>query len=413
MTRAEARAHEPAALGLMAYWGYVAGVNGAAAPLLAASFGVPEPLLPSALAWIGFASLGALASGRLADRVGRRRVALAAAAGLPLAAAASALAPSLAAYVVAQLFSYACGTTLLGALVVMISEHAGPAQRAAAQARGGIAFTVGAALPLVLCAAVAPAGIDDAERWRWLWWAATPALAFWPLVARALREPARWQRTAAAAYRARHLPGRGARRILCAAALVAAAEVASRSWLFFHAVNGLGLPPRRALLVIATGGVASLLGFDGGARLADRLGRRLAFALAAGCFATGAVVYFGASLATSGDPVWLLVAAFSAMGVGGNAATIAFRAHATELVPTRARGELAGAVAVAGSVGWIASMFATSALAHAVGSLGLAVAALVAFAVPAAVCLVLSLPETAGTDGDAAELALPDLAQGI
>ena len=61
----------------------------------------------------------------------------------------------------------------------------------------------------------------------------------------------------------------------------------------------------------------------------------------------------------------------------------------------------------------LALFLATSALAHAVGSLGLAVAALVAFAVPAAVCLVLSLPETAGTDGDAAEPALPDLAQGI
>lgn len=402
MTASDATRHERAALGLMAYWGYVAGVNYAAAPLLAASFGVSEPVLASAFAWIGVASLAALALGRIADRIGRRRIALAASAGLPFASVASALAPSLAAYVGCQLVAYACGTALLGTLVVMTSEHAEPAQRASAQARAGAAFTLGAALPLLLCAAIAPGGIADAERWRWLWWAATPAALLWPLATRVLRETPRWRGWQERAPRARRAGlGPCALRLLGAAAVVAAAEVATRSWLFLHAVRALGLPPRHAVLVMGAGGLASLLGFGAGARLADRVGRRTAFAVAAACFATGAIGYFGISLATTRDPAPLLLASLAMLGIGGNAATTAFRSHATELTPTSARGALTGAMAVAASVGWIASMSITSALARVCGAFGLAVAALVAMAVPVAVVLVLSLPETAGANLEA------------
>lgn len=398
----ESRQSTIATLALMAWWGHAAGVNGAAAPLLAKSFGVSESALASSLGWIGLASLGALVLGRWADRVGRRRVALFASATLPLAAAASALATSLASYVVAQMLVYASGTTLLAALVVLVAEHASPDERAKAQARAGVAFLTGTAVPLIACAWLAPHGVAQAERWRWLWWMAVAPAVIWPFALRSLRDAPRWVTRAADSEAPIAVETRGDRGrvrlpiLVSAAALIAAAEVASRSWLFFHAVATLGLSPRRALLVIATGGAASLLGFSGGARIADRYGRRIAFLGAASLFAFGATGYFGASLDVAGDPAALLLVSFAAMGIGGNAAITAFRAHATELTPVDRRGALAGSLAVANAAGWVAAMFVTSALAHALGSLAFAVTALVGVAVPAAIALVLWLPETAG-----------------
>lgn len=395
---AAARRSDLAVLGLMACWGYAAGVNGAIAPLLAASFGVGESEIASALGWIGLASLGALALARLTDRIGRRRVALAASVALAPAAIASALADSLFAYVVAQALVYACGTSLLASLTVLVAETADCEQRARAQGRAGLAFVVGTALPLVATAALAPQGIAQCERWRAVWWIAALSGVAWPLAFAWLRDAPEWHAAAPTrefiAVRASVLR-RPAPVLIGASAAIATAEVAARSWLFFHAVVTLGLSPRRAFAVIAAGGFASLVGFGAGARLADRCGRRAAFLASAGLFAIGASGYFGASRDVAGDPSWLLFASFAAMGIGGNAATTAFRTHATELVPLRARGAIAGSLAVASASGWVAAMFATSALAAALGSLGFAVVAIVAVTVPTAIGLVLSLPETA------------------
>ena len=70
------------------------------------------------------------------------------------------------------------------------------------------------------------------------------------------------------------------------------------------------------------------------------------------------------------------------------------------------RGALAGSLAVANAAGWVAAMFATSALAHAFGSLAFAVTALVMVAVPTSIALVLCLPETAGGRPSSARIEL-------
>jgi MFS family permease len=407
------RGERAALFALLGYWGFVAGVNGAVAPLLAESFAASDAALASALGWIGFASLGALALGHVADRIGRRRVALAAAAGLPFAAAGAAMANSLTAYVAAQLVAYACGTTLLGVLIVLTAERAPGAARAAEQGRAGLAFTIGTALPLLICASIAPDAASHADRWRFVWAAAVAPVVVLPLVARRMRESDRWRRIATRPrIPSPRAPSRDLRMLLAASTSIAAAEIAARSWLFFHAVRGLGVSPRRALAVIALGGAASLLGFAWGGRVADRHGRRFAFEAFAALFALGVVGYFGVSHGWAGDPTGLLVVSFAAMGVGGNAASTAFRSLATELAPTRARGRLAGALAVAQAAGWIASMFAISALASALGSIGFAVCALVLVAVGLAMVAVLAIPETADRDLDALDAEETDTVAG-
>lgn len=394
MTR-RPRAGAVAPLALLAYAGYASGVNGAVAPLLAASFGVSEAALAVALAGCGLAALGALVFGRHADRFGRRRVALGAAAALPIAAVASAGAGSIVAYAIAQLGVYACTTTLLATSLVIVAEQAEPQRRASAQARAGFAFTVGAVIPLLLCVALAA---SDPDRWRWLWWAAVAPLPLAPLARRHLAET-RCAPDAALLVAPSGAPDRALRRrglaLLAAATCIGAAEVATRTWLFFHALRALALAPPQALLVITAGGAIGLAGFPLGARLAESAGRRRAFLVSSALFAAGSLGYFGVSR-VAGDPIWPFAAAFAGLAIGGNAATTAFRSLAIESVPAERRGALSGALAVAGAVGWIVSMLAVAGLAHWFASIGAAVAVLVTTAVPAAVALVSIVPETRG-----------------
>ena len=102
----------------MAWWGAVCGVQGAVAPFLAESFALSDPEIARALGWVGCSALGALALGRLVDRLGRRRVLLACLAGLPAGALATAAAPTMELYVAVQIGVYALGTTLLSTVSV-------------------------------------------------------------------------------------------------------------------------------------------------------------------------------------------------------------------------------------------------------------------------------------------------------
>jgi hypothetical protein len=130
-----ARAIRIGVLGPMAYWGFVSSINGAVAPFLAESFSLSDAAIARALGWIGFACLAALALGRSADRMGRRRSVLLCCGAIPVAAAASALAPGLRSYVAAQLLVYGFGMTLLSALVVSASEHTDEGGRAPCSSR--------------------------------------------------------------------------------------------------------------------------------------------------------------------------------------------------------------------------------------------------------------------------------------
>jgi MFS family permease len=196
--------------------------------------------------------------------------------------------------------------------------------------------------------------------------------------------------------------GGRALRVLFAMVCLNAAETAIRTWLFYHAVRELGLAPLVALAVLLAGGLASLPGFDLGSGLADRMGRRLAFAAGTALAALGACGFYGAAAPVGPG---FLALSFAALAAGGNAATVAFRALTTELFPAPLRGRLGGWLAVASALGFIGAMLGVSALAGPLGSLGGGVLALVSFAMPAAAALVAGLPETAGLGGDAKPVA--------
>jgi AAHS family benzoate transporter-like MFS transporter len=395
---APAPGHAPL-LFAMAWWGAFYGAQGAVAPLLADSFSLSDAEIARALGWIGCSALGALALGHFVDRLGRRRVLLACLAGLPLCALATAVAPSIGHYVAAQIAAYAFGTTLLSTVSVALAERLARADCARAHGRAGLAYTAATALPLVLVALLATAP----GSWRWVWAAtALPVLA-WPWARRGLVESTAWRaaqqrgETARArlsdpfrsAWRGRAL------RLLLAMVCVHASETAIRTWLFYHAVRELGLDPRRALLILLAGGVVSLAGFRAGSALADRFGRRTAFAAGTALAAAGAYGFYGPG-APVGDVG--LGLSFATLGLGGHVATVAFRSLATELFPTRVRGGLGGWLAVASATGFVVAMLGASAFAPRLGSMGAAVLVLVLLMMPAAAALVIGLPETAGLE---------------
>jgi MFS family permease len=390
----------------MVYQGYVSGIHGSVAPLLAESFGLGDGEVAALFSWIGVASLLALAVGRASDRIGRRRALLACAAGLPLAAGGAALAPSPASYLAAQLAAYGLGSALLALVTLCLAETLPAEVRARGHGRAGLALAVGTALPLLASAAFAarPGG------WRGVWaLAVLPALAL-PWLVRRLPEdpPARGLGVAprgGAASRAGVRPGlrallapelRGrALRALGAVVAISAAEAAARAWLFYHPVRSLGLGEASATALLLAGGTLGLAGFRLGGWLADTRGRRPALLAGAALFAVGVAGFYGATPPPGAAGLAWLGLSLVALAAGGNAAIATFRAHAAELLPIPVRGSFGGLLAVGAALGWSASMAAVAALARPVGGIGHAVTCVVLLALPAAALLLRRLPETA------------------
>jgi len=400
-----AAAPRPAAplLALMAYWGYLSGVHGSIAPLLARSFALSDAEIAGLFSWLGVASLLALAVGRAADRIGRRWALLACAGGLPLAAVASALAPDPRSYLVAQLAAFGLGASLLAVVTIVLAEELPPAEHARGQGRAGLALAIGSALPLLAAAALA----GQEEGWRAVWAiGALPLLAL-PWLARRLPEsgarraargaagPDPAHRLLSRAHRARALHAFGA--VLA----IQGAEAAARAWLFYHPVRGLGLPPRHAGAVLLLGGGLGLAGFRLGGWLSDTRGRRPALLAGGALFAIGVAGFYGATPPPGSAGLAWLAVSLAALASGGNAALATFRAHAAELLPAPVRGTFGGLLAVGGAVGWSLAMLAVAALSELVGGVGHAVTCVVLVALPVAALLLRRLPETAPGPRDA------------
>jgi MFS family permease len=153
--RASAGRPPAALLALLLWWGYVSGIHGSVAPLLAESFGLGDAEVAALLSWLGAASLLPLCVGGASDRIGRRRALLVCSTALPLAAAGAALAPSPASYLVAQLAAFGLGSALLAIATVVLAETLPEESRARGHGRAGLALALGTALPLLASAALA------------------------------------------------------------------------------------------------------------------------------------------------------------------------------------------------------------------------------------------------------------------
>jgi putative MFS transporter len=357
--------------------------------------------------WISLGAFGAALLTRLADRHGRRRILLLCFALLPLLSLATALAPGVASYALAQLVVTALFVTLLAGIAVVISERASDGRRAAGQAWFGLSGALGGGLAFGLAAAAdrLPGG------WRSLWLvAALPALATLP-VRRALRETSRFEHAREqgkvdstragdlfrGAYRRRAIG------LLVVSLLRPIALVATATWPFYHMVRTLGLPPALASLVFLVGGGIGQLGNPLGARLSNRWGRRPT-SIAGSFVAVGAgILFFWVPAGPSAlVPLTVLLAASQ----GGIAAlSVSDRLIGTELFPTALRATFLGASALMQAGAAIAAQFGLSLLAIPLGGLAPAITWLSAATfVPAIVVFLMVVPETRGLSLERAAL---------
>src|SRR5512145_3049379 len=107
-----------ALLALGAYAFYVQALGGIVAPFVAQEFGLGDAGITGIAGWISLGVLGAALLTRLADRHGRRGILLLCFALLPLLSLASALAPGVASYALAQVVVNALYVTLLSGIAV-------------------------------------------------------------------------------------------------------------------------------------------------------------------------------------------------------------------------------------------------------------------------------------------------------
>ncbi len=352
----------------------------------------------------GLSSAVAVALGRAADRVGRRRLIVFCLAGLPCSALASAFAPTAAAFAAAQVVAQSLGAALFATTSVVMVEELPPALRARGLARAGAAFAAATVLPLLLATLLA----HEPGAWRAVYaLAALPVLVL-PWAAARVPETSSWRDAEALgrtrASRMRQLVSRPhlgpTLRLVAAATLVQAVEGVTRTWLLYHAVRGQGLAPARATELLVLAGGAGLVGFPLGARLADRLGRRATFASGGVRVVLAAGLYYARAFDAASTRTLASALGIFGLSLGGNAALTAFRALATELLPTELRASLSGLLSLGGALGWFGAMLAVSALASPLGGIGPAVALLATLALPLAAALLAGVPERAAPRSD-------------
>ncbi|MCC6850160.1 MAG: MFS transporter [Deltaproteobacteria bacterium] len=374
--------------GAIFFEGYGRSLVTVALAYVGSDLGASSDALSYALAAITLGSLGVLALGPIADRVGRRRLLLASLALFGLFGGGTALAGSLAGLVAWQL---AARVFLEGALftaAVLAAEETSPASRAAAQGALGTMNALGAGFAAVLLAAVevVPGG------WRALCLVSLVPLALVPFLRRRVPESRHWL-----AHRGPRLtlpPAAWRGRVAATLVVVALAmsyDVAAFAFATYVPVerHGWSAPEVSAMFIGA--GALGLPGWSVGGMLADRYGRRpIGVIFLVGLTAAELVFFLGGRLA-----LW---PGFAAMVFFQGGKMTIIRAWAAELFPTSFRGAAAGWLTAAGALGGMSGLAAAGALAGPAGGIHAALALVSVAGVLAAAAVLAWLPETRGID---------------
>ena len=362
-----------------------------AAPDISDGLGVSVATFGVGVAIIRLGALGGVPVLRFADRIGRRSLLLVSLAAFTLLTGLTAVAWSLAVFVVLQTLARVFLATEHNLAALVIAEEVRADRRGAALSLLGWIATVGPGAVALLILVVPLTPLD----WRIFYVFALVPLAIVAWLRRRLRETRAFE-VAAAAERLQvsFLPriGREHRRTLTLITLFVGAAGAIQTPFFLFgsdlAQDTYDWDGLFTIIVLLSGG-ATLAGFYAGGRASDLLGRRLALAAGLVLSCTGTALVF-TEVRVLFAPGWFCsVAAYACL----QAVVLAYLA---ELFPTEVRAGLSSfaitAQVVAGSIG----LGLVAALEGTVGRsavmLGLAAALLPALA------LLRPLPETAGRD---------------
>jgi MFS transporter, AAHS family, benzoate transport protein len=356
------------------------------------SFGRSDQDLGFALALTRAGILVALVAAALADRYGRRRLVLVGLAGIAVANAGAALAPSFEVFTASQILARAfVNSTLVVASIVAI-EEAPDGARAFALSMFGLALGLGFGGSVLL---LPLADLGD-NGWRVSFAASALALLLLPSLARNLPETARYRRLSrprgrrnplrdvlSAPYRRRFLT-LGAVAFLVNLFSAPSSQLTNRYLTRTHHFSNSSVAVFRG----ATAGIPGVAGLLVAGRLAETRGRRPVSIVGLLVASVAQMVFF----VTAGG--WLWLAAVVSI-VAAASAGLSLGALDAELFPTEARGTSNGFLLVCGVAGSATGLLAATVLEGPVGGLGPAIAVCGVASLLAAVVFLPLLPETA------------------
>ncbi|MEX2393212.1 MAG: MFS transporter, partial [Actinomycetota bacterium] len=338
-----------------------------------------------------------LAGGLLADRLGRRRLLLAAMTVVLVATSLSAIAPSLATFGFLQVLVN--GGTNLAFLVGIVAavEEAPEGARTYTIAIVGIAAGIGFAIGAVLL----PLADLRPDAWRALYALAAVGLLVLPKVAKSLKETTRFERLIerkAETGRVSEVVDKrygGRFVLLCVTGFLINVFFAPQSQFTNRYLgdergfSGLGILIVRAVTQTLPAFGAAYLG----GKWAETRGRKpIAIqGIIIGALFTAAFFWVG------GPFLWI----FLAIGTAGqSAAGPSLSAFSTELFPTEVRGTAGAGLTITGVMGSAAGLLLAGYLAEPLGSVGKAVAVTAIAPVIVALFLIRRLPEAKGQNLD-------------
>lgn len=377
------------AIGALTEFG--AALFGQNADSVAKAFHASNADLGGALAITRLGVLVALVASALADRRGRRRLLALSFAGVCIANAVTATAPSLAVFTGAQLLTRAFVQAVVVVAGIAVIEEAPENARAFAAMMFALASGAGFALSVVLL----PIADLGRQAWRVSFAVSALTLLFLPALLRSLPETRRYKRLAArtsARGRLREVVDQRYRPRFVVLGIVAfltsvfsapSAQLTNR-----YLTDNRGFSNSRISLFRATtNGIPGLIGLVIGGRLAETRGRR---PVAIVSMAIGAVVQMAFFLVSGG---WLWVASTFAIVFAGGA-SIAIGTLDAEMFPTEVRATGNGLLLVCGVAGSIVGLLVAGNLADQLGGLGRAIALCGLAPLVAAIIVLPRLPES-------------------
>ena len=322
----------------------------------------------------------------LADRIGRRRVLVAASWAAPLTAAVGAVAPNYEWLVASQALARPLALVINVMIIVMLTEEMSSESRARSLGYVAIVSSLGAgvavgALPL---ADLAQSG------WRLLYVGSLIWLPVALILQRKVPETARFMRVHARADAAKVARISGARfTTQVVSAFLTSVFVGSASVYLVNYLRDVRDYDALAVSLFTIGtAVPASIGLIVGGRLADHSGRRL---VGAASLAVG-VVLVACSFATGGAAMWLAEIA------GGMCLGIAYPAlgvYRGEMFPTAHRGGGAATVTASNLIGGSVGLIVAGRLLDAGWTYGRVMAVLALAPLLVAVMVLISFPETA------------------
>ena len=365
--------------------GYLGTLFTQTVPFAGDEFGADNQALGIAGSVVRIGGLIALVVAIQADRRGRKRVLIGAAAAACIVAVTGAVAPSLGWLAASQLVARALATGVLLLVTIVAAEEMPARSRAYAVSLLAMSGGLGAGL-CVMALRLADLGT---RAWRLLYLAPLAALPIVAAVRRSLPESRRFLTPHAEA----RVAGHGGRLLLLAVSgFLTNLFIAPNSQFGNQYLRTeRGFSGGRIALLTITVGTPAAAGIVAGGRIADVRGRRVvaAVALAAGTLLT--LGYFFAD----GWVMWVL----ALLGTVTSAAAVpALGVYGPELFPTGLRGRANGVVAVCSLVGSAAGLTLCGVLSDRIGRIGPAMAFLSAGPLLLAVLVLAAYPETAGKE---------------